>query len=558
MARKSVSIRVVLKNSNPEHRFDLRSTFSLSRAASSCSFSADGQMKTPNSTSNLTFSSPDTVVTRRQFLAGASAVAAAVTLAPRHVLGGAGRVPPSEKINLAYIGCGTQGLRQLMPALEKPELNIVAVCDPNRQSDDYPEWSRHEVNEKVAKFLGDPNWARGARGGLCGREVGLAVVNHHYAKTRGAGQGKACRAYADFRELLAQEKELDAVYIMTPEHLHGVIAVRAMRQGKHVITHKPIANVFDEVRAARDTARQTGVASQLFCSAGLGSTPTIKEWLDSGAIGQVREVHNWSSRPFWPQGMTELPAGTPPIPDGFQWDLWLGPAAERPYHPAYTHAVFRGWCDFGTGALGDMGHYSFHQIFQILELGSPVAVEATRSQFWKIADYTWHKQTNLLSYPRASLIRWEFPARGLRPPLSLHWYDGGLRPPLLQELEADGEAMEDEGLLFVGDDGKLLADFMGGKPRLIPKARMREFKEPPETLPRPIEELDQFIRSCHGGPPADASFERAYPFAETILLGTIALRVNGKLRWDTAKAEFTNSAQANELKHRKNRPGWEV
>ncbi|MFA6560634.1 MAG: Gfo/Idh/MocA family oxidoreductase [Verrucomicrobiia bacterium] len=496
-------------------------------------------------------------LSRRQFVSVAAATAA-VSIVPRHVLGGPKHVAPSAKINLAYIGCGTQGLRQLMPALEKPEINVVAVCDPNRKSDDYPEWGRHELNNKVAKFLDDPNWAKGARGGLCGREVGQEIVSRYYAKQKRSGKVGECRAYSDFRELLEKEKDLDAVYIMTPEHLHGVIAVRAMRKGKHVITHKPISNVLDEVRIARDTARETCVASQLFCAAGQQSAPAIAEWIASGVIGPVREVHNWSTRPFWPQGMTEPPADTPPVPDGFEWDLWLGPAAARPYHPAYTHAVFRGWYDFGTGALGDMGHYSFHQIFEILKLGSPRTVEAGRSQFWKIENYTWHKQVNLVSYPRASEIHWEFPARGEMPPVTLHWYDGGVRPPLPKELDDDDEEMPAEGLLFVGDNGKILCGFTGDKPRLLPKARMRDFKEPPQTLPRPIEELDQFIRACRGGQPSDASFENAYPFAETILLGTIALRVNKKLRWDAAKFEFTNSKEANELKCRKNREGWQL
>jgi predicted dehydrogenase len=515
-------------------------------------------LRTSMKTSNQTQPSSGNALSRRRFLAGASAAAAAVTIVPRHVLGGAKFVAPSNKINLAYIGCGTQGLRQLMPALEKPEINVVAVCDPNRKSDDYPEWGRHELNNKIAKFLDEPAWAKDARGGLCGREVGQEVVSRYYAKQKRSGTATSCRAYEDFRELLEKEKDLDAVYNMTPEHLHGVVVARSMRKGKHVITHKPMANVLQEVRTLRDLARETGVATHLFCSAGLTSSPTIAEWINSGVIGQVREVHNWSSRPFWPQGMTERPSETPRVPDGFNWDLWLGPAAERAYHPAYTHAVFRGWYDFGTGALGDMGHYSFHQIFEILKLGSPVSVEASRSQYWKIADYTWHKQVNTVSYPRASLIRWEFPARGGMLPVAVHWYDGGLRPPVPPELEQDGEELAEEGLLFVGERGKLLGDFMGGQPRLIPKERMRDFKEPAQTLPRPIDELDQFIRACRGGQASDASFEAAYPFAESILLGTIALRVNKKLRWDTVKFEFANSKEANELKSRKNRAGWEL
>lgn len=497
-------------------------------------------------------------LSRRRFLVDAGLAGAAVTIVPRHVLGGVKYVAPSERINVAYIGCGTQGLRQLMPALEKPELRIAAVCDPNRKSDDYPEWGPQEVNDKIRRFLGDPDWAKGARGGLCGREVGLEVVQRFYRKQPRPADAESCHAYVDFRELLEKERDLDAVYNMTPEHWHGVVAVRAMRAGKHVITHKPISNVLQEVRTARETARTTGVVAQLFCAAGATSTPTIREWIDSGAIGAVREVHNWSSRPFWPQGMTERPSERPPVPDGFDWNLWLGPAADRPYHPSYTHAVFRGWCDFGTGALGDMGHYSFHQIFEILELGSPVSVEASRSQFWKIENFTWHKQPNTLSYPRASTIHWEFPARGERPPVSVHWYDGGLRPPLFPELAEDGLDMPEEGMVFVGDKGKLLADFTGANPRLIPKARMASFQAPPQTRPRPIDELDQFIRACHGGPAPDASFERAYPFAESILIGTIALRVDKKLRWDTEKGEFLNSAEANRLRTRQNRPGFEV
>src|SRR5512140_3816524 len=265
-------------------------------------------MKQPNSDSAK-------VISRRSFLAGTGAAAAAVTIVPRHVLGGARYVAPSEKIHLAYVGCGTQGLRQLMPALQKQEIRVVAVCDPNRKSDDYPEWSRHEVNEKVAKFLNDPGWAKDARGGLCGREVGLEIVNRYYAEQAGTGPVSACHAYEDVRELLEHEKDLDAVYNMTPEHLHGFVVSRAMRKGKHVITHKPIANVLNEVRVVRDLAQGAGVATQLFCSADLASTASIAEWIAADAIGPVRQVHNWSSRPFWPQGMTELPADTPPVPE---------------------------------------------------------------------------------------------------------------------------------------------------------------------------------------------------------------------------------------------------
>jgi hypothetical protein len=493
-------------------------------------------------------------VSRRTFLER-SATTAAVTLVSRHVLGGPRYVPPSDRINVAYVGCGTQGLRQLMPALKSPDLRIVAVCDPNRKSEDYVEWYPHELRDTVRTFLSDPTWAEGTRACPCGREVGRELVDRHYGSTPGAG----CRAYTDFREMLAKEKDLDAVYIMTPDHLHATVALAAMKAGKHVIVHKPLGNVLSEARLVIQGARDTGVATHMFCAAGQKSTAQLSEWVQEGAIGPIREVHNWSTRPFWPQGMTARPGESGPVPDGLEWDLWLGPVPHRPYSPAYTNAVFRGWYDFGTGALGDMGHYSFFQIFKILKLGSPLTVEASRSQYWQIDDLLWKKQTTAVSYPQASLIRWEFPERAGLPPVALHWYDGGLRPPKPRELDEDGEPMPEEGLLLVGDRGKILGGFQGQEPRLIPKSKMQAFQAPPQTLPRPADELTQWIRACRGTAPSDASFENVAAISETILLGTIAVRVDKKLRWDAASARFVDAPEADALMSRPEyREGWKL
>jgi hypothetical protein len=492
-------------------------------------------------------------VSRRKFLER-SATSAAVTLVAPHVVGGPRHVPPSDRINIGFVGVGTQGIRQLMPALQRKDLRIAAVCDPNRKSEDYVEWFRFELRDKVRAFLGDPAWAEGARACPCGREVGRELVDRHYGAAAGAG----CHAYTDFREMIAHEKDLDAVYIMTPDHLHAPVALAAMKAGKHVIVHKPLANVLRDARLVIQTARETGVATHMFCAAGHQSTAGIAEWIEAGAIGPVREVHNWSTRPFWPQGMTSLPTETVPVPEGLDWDLWLGPVPPRPYHPAYRNAVFRGWFDFGTGALGDMGHYSFFQVFKILKLGAPLTVEATRSQYWKIDDLLWKKQVNTLSYPEASLIRWEFPERPGMPPVALHWYDGGLRPPKPRELEEDGEPMPEEGLLFVGDHGKILAGFMGDEPRLLPKAKMQSFQPPPQTLPRPAEELEQWVRSCRGTSPSDARFENVAAITDTILIGTIAVRVDKKLRWDAPNARFVDAPEADALMTREYREGWKL
>jgi predicted dehydrogenase len=495
---------------------------------------------------------------RREFLAAASTAAMTFSVVPRHVLGGPRHVPPSEKINIAYIGAGTQGIRQLLGALPKEDLKIVSVCDPNTDSTDYVAWGPKEIRNKVREFLKKPAWGEGIEGCRCGREVGREIIESYYGMSTPAGQYRGCSTYLDFRELLDKEKDIDALYVMTPEHLHGTITVAAMNKGKHVITHKTLANVLYEARLARDTAKRTGLGTHMFCAAGNRSTATICEWIRDGAIGDVREVHNWSSRPFWPQGMIEYPKERPPVPDGLDWDLWLGPVPHRPYHPAYTHAVFRGWYDFGSGALGDMGNYSFFQIWKILKLGTPTSVEASRSQHWEIVDNLWNKQENEVSFPRASTIRFEFPARAGMPPVVLHWYDGGIRPPLPAELAEDGRDMPEEGLLFVGDKGKILCGFSGADPQLIPERKMRAYKKPPETLPRPIEELDQWIRACRGTQPSDASFENVYPFAEAVCLGTIALRFDKKLHWDSAKMQFTNSPEANKLLRREYRKGWEL
>lgn len=496
---------------------------------------------------------------RRQFIGTAAAVSAAATIVPRHVLGGPKFVAPSDKINVGIIGLGTQALSMIYSYLRNDAVQITAVCDCNKDSQDYPEWGRWGHRNQIRRELGEPNWGEGDTGCHCGRDVGQYVVENYYAKKFNKTSWKGVGNYEDFRDMLNDEKNLDGVWIMTPEHTHATIAYHAMKKGKHAIMHKPLSNVLSEIRLVTKTAEETGVATHMYCSADNQMRPLIKEWINAGAIGQVREVHNWSHRPVWPQGMTDYPKETPDIPKGFNWDLWLGPAEYRPYHPDYTHTTFRGWYDFGSGPLGDMGHYSGYQIWDILDLGSPVSVEASSSFNCAINETGQsYKMFSQVAFPHASTVRWQFPARGGKAPVDMYWYDGGMRPPIMKELEEDGRELPSEGLLFVGDTGKIFCGFSGQSPRLIPEKAMQAFERPPQTLPRPDDELDQWVRACRGEQPADARFQVIQPISETLMLGTIALRIPKKLYWDAEKMSFANSDDANALLYRKYRSGWEL
>ncbi|HWH69150.1 MAG TPA: Gfo/Idh/MocA family oxidoreductase, partial [Candidatus Sulfotelmatobacter sp.] len=287
-----------------------------------------------------------TGISRRKFMLTGGAAAAAFTLVPRHVLGGPGFVAPSEKVTVALIGCGTQGLRELPGLLAMPEVQVVAVCDPMKEGYDYVDWSKDGLRASLAQALGKPDWKRGAPGIPGGREVAREFIELYYAGQRRSEKFNGCAAYADFRELFDKAKDVNAVKIMTPDHLHATIAIAAMKRGKHVMLHKPLANRLLEARWVIETARQTKVATHFLPASEGHDIRTAKVWIDQGAIGTLREIHNWSNRPVWPQYPT-LPTDTPPVPEGFDWNLWLGPSLDRPYHPHYTHAVFRGWYEFG-------------------------------------------------------------------------------------------------------------------------------------------------------------------------------------------------------------------
>ncbi len=502
-------------------------------------------------------------INRRAFIG--SAVASGVcTIVPRHVLGGSAFVAPSEKITLAHVGMGTQGFRELGGLLDDPQIQIVAVCDPNTDSNDYVEWGANSIRNQIRTYLGKPTWRENVRGCPGGREVGREVVDTYYAKRRSPQKFKACAAYADFRELLESERDLDAVKIMTPDHLHATIAIAAMKKGKHVMTHKPVANRLYEGRLVVETARKAKVATHLLAYGSGTGNGLIAEHIKQGGIGSLREVHNWTNRPVWPQ-YTEIPKDRPPAPKGFLWDLWLGPALDRPYHPHYTHTVFRGWYEFGGGSMADMGIYSLWPVFAALNLGVPESAQAWPSHTCAIVDHVSRPVKNDFSYPAACTIRFRFAAQADRPAVDLFWYDGGMKPRLPGEVESQNVAMPAEGILFVGDQGTIMADFQGQDPRLFAKGKSEPLRIKEASKPSPHgKPADHGIRShvwvqaVKGGAPSPGSFLNAAAITDAVNLGTVALRAGTKVQFDSQNMTVTHPADANKYLRREYRKGWEL
>ena len=506
-------------------------------------------------------------LSRRAF-AGA---AATFMIVPRHVLG-APFVAPSDRITLATIGLGRQGQAVTMDIMARPDVQVVAVCDCNRFSKDYVEYGENDLLKMARRLLGAgfENWGEDLASpgsaqlthqfrtslGMGGREPAKRLIEAYYGSRNGSASGsyKGCTAYNDYRELLEKEKDVDAVYVATPDHWHAPISLAAMKRHKHVLCQKPMTHTIGDARRMAATAREMKVATSLPVN-NPSSEPTrlISEWLADGAIGHVREVHNWSSRPFWPQGI-DRPLEAQPVPEGLDWNLWLGPAPERPFNHVYLPFSWRGWYDFGCGSFGDMGCYSFAGVFKILGLTPPVTVEACSSESCEE------------TYPKASIVHLEYPAAGGRPAVRMSWYDGGLRPKRPAGLRPEDqhffEAGEDnEGILYLGDKGMILAGFNGNNPRVYPESKKYQ---PPPRPPRgqrpPDAAIDQFVAACKGGAAAPlANFEIQSPVTEAFLLGCIAQRFPGDLiEWDTANMRITNSEKLNAFVDPPGRSGFGV
>ena len=440
-------------------------------------------------------------MSRRAFVGNTARATAAFTILPSYVISGLGHTAPSDKLNVAGVGIGGKGgdvLRQIT------DQNIVALCDVD--------WKY--AAEVFKKY---PNAAK----------------------------------YKDFRKMLEDVKDIDAVVIATPDHTHAVVAMMAMKMGKHVYCEKPLTHSVYESRMLTEIARKHKVATQMGNQGNSGEgLRQMCEWVWDGAIGEVREAHAWTNRPIWPQGL-ERPAETPPVPDTLDWDLFLGPAAYRPYHPTYTPWNWRGWWDFGTGALGDMACHILDPIFKALMLEYPASVQASSTQI------------NNESPPAAQIVRYKFPARRNMPKVNMPevtvtWYDGGLLPPRPAGLP-EGEVLGRDingGCLIVGSKRTLMCGCWSSKPILLPYSEMDNFLEPPKTLRRvELGHVMDWVRACKENPESrvetSSNFEYAGPLNEMVVMGVVAVRLqdlNRELKWDGKNMKFTNISDSDVIR----------
>lgn len=398
-------------------------------------------------------------------------------------------IPPGEKMNVACIGVGGKGKTDSLKMIDE---NVVALCD---------------VDFENARRIGDV----------------LAAYPD-------------VKRYTDYRKMLTEmDDQIDAVTVTTPDHTHFPAAMMAISMGKHVYVQKPLTRTIWEARELTLAARRHGVATQMGNQHHSDEGPRVlQEMLAADAIGEVHEVHVWTNRPIWPQGI-DLPTDRMNTPKSLDWNRWLGTAPVRDYHEAYVPFKWRGWWDFGCGALGDMGCHIVDAPFWALDLGYPTSVEAETSP------------VNGETFPSWSIVTYKFPKRGSRPPVKLVWYDGGKMPKRPEGLEKGRELSESGGQIYIGDKGTILAGSSCGSPRIIPESKMREFlpNMPPKTIPRSPGQYEEWIAACKGGVPGLSNFDYAGPLTEVVLLGNLAIRYGKKIKFDPVSMTVKNLPEAN-------------
>ncbi len=463
-------------------------------------------------------------ISRRKFIRNAATIGAAFTIVPRFVLG-KGYVAPSDTLYVASVGVGGKGVQDVSMTGAAPNARIAFLCD---------------VDDRMAKE---------------------SRMNFPEAKY-----------YKDFREMFDKEgKDIDAVTVTTPDHTHAIVAMAAMKRGKHVYVQKPLTWSIHEARMLAETAREQKVVTQMgnqFASA--DGVRRAKELVDAGTIGEVTNVTAWTNRPVWPQGVP-TPTGKFDIPKELDWDLWIGPGPYTDYNPAYHPFNWRGWWAYGTGALGDMGCHIMDAAFRVLPIDFPTEVECSTTTMWK----GFFEEANYNdSCPASSIIHMKFPRKDGKGHINLTWMDGGLLPKRPEEL-LPNEALGtwDGGYIFEGTKGKLMGNY-NMMPVLLPTSRMAEVNVP-ETLPRVPGQQEghyaQWVDAClagYGKKELSSPFSYAGPFTEAVLMGNLALRSYNikegdaypgrkKLLWDARNMRITNFDAANQFVRREYRTGWE-
>jgi predicted dehydrogenase len=532
-------------------------------------------------------------LSRRKFVAGTTGAALSAMIVPRHVLGGPGYQPPSDTVNFALIGCGGQGKTDSRELVAGGQ-NMVALCDVDFGYVD------REVAGLTRVREGRPGG--GAPGGRQLTEQEQKAMEDRRAQAQAQAiklqeAYKNAKRHADFRKMLEQQKDIDAIVVATPDHLHATIAKTAMEMGKHAYVEKPLTWSIHEARVLRETAARTKVATQM---GNMGHSSEgaalVNEWVQAGVIGPVREVHVWTNRPvnYWPQGVPRpgKPAAAPEgggqgggfgndwdtrtvsktlasamvgeytPPAGMNWDLFLGPGPEVAYHPIYHPFNWRGWTDWGTGAIGDMAAHLIDHPYWALGLRYPTTVEATFTPFGT------DSKNQPASYPLASQIIYHFPARGAQPPVMLSWNDGGLMPPRPEVLPDDVPLDRGGGVIFIGDKGILVHGTYGANPKIYPASLMDVAAKVPKTYPRietsgtglnaEAKHRMNWINAIKGKEKATCPFEYAGRLTETMLLGVVAMRAGQSklIRYDGEAGKITNSDMANQYLQREYRKGW--
>ena len=458
---------------------------------------------------------------RRRFLQSAAATAATLTIVPRHVLGGPRYVAPSDKVNIALVGAGGQGRTNLHQLFKQPDAQVMAIVDPAEHLDLEPFYYK----------------------GVAGRLPVKGQIEKHYAEST---PNYRCADYEDVRAMLDREKAVDAVLCATPDHLHAYVCALSMRAGKHVYCEKPLTHNIWEARHIARLAKETGVATQMGNQG--HSTDTIRETVEmlrAGAIGPVRTVHAWVGAGRWNPALTTAPADRPPLPSGLNWALWLGPREPRPYHSAYFPVAWRDFWDFGGSNIEDFGCHDLDSACWALDLATPERIEFHAAG-----------PTDEHIAPHGCLGEYRFGPRGDQPPVTVRWYDGGLRPTLPES--AGDVVLPPRGVLFAGDTGLMLAGGAGGTARLLPASRHEEYTKPPQTLPRSKGHHRDWLDACKGGPPASSHFEYGARLTEIALLGVLSLRLGRRIDWDAEAMEARGASEAEPIIKEPYREGWSI